>query len=159
MIPSAFVMLDSLPLTPNGKLDREALPEPGQERDEAAVGEFVAPSTAFEEVVAGIWSEVLGVEQIGVNDNFFDLGGHSLLAMQLLARVREVLGVELRLRNFFEAPTVAEWAREIERRMSEDAGGDFLAEVLSEIQELSPEQIRSELDAAGRAGGKADANG
>jgi amino acid adenylation domain-containing protein len=159
MIPSAFVTLDALPLTANGKLDREALPEPGQERDDTAFGEFVAPSTAFEEVVAGIWSEVLGVEQVGVNDNFFDLGGHSLLAMQLLARVREVLGVELRLRNFFEAPTVAEWAREIERKMSEDAGGDFLAEVLSEIQELSPEQIRSELDAAGRADGKADANG
>jgi amino acid adenylation domain-containing protein len=104
MVPSAFVVLDALPRTPNGKLDRRALPEPELQ---AAADTYVAPRTEAEERVAAIWSEVLGVERVGVDDNFFALGGHSLLATRVVARLRTEMGAELPLRSVFEHPTVA----------------------------------------------------
>ena len=113
MVPSAFVELEALPLTPNGKVDRRALPKP----DESARGfeeTFVAPRTPTEEVVAGIWAEVLGLEKVGVHDNFFELGGHSLLATQVISRIRETFQIELPLRNIFESPTVATLAEQID---------------------------------------------
>jgi amino acid adenylation domain-containing protein len=103
MVPSAFVVLPALPLTPNGKLDRRALPAPDEARDESS---FVAPRTAVEEIVAEIWREVLGVERVGVRDDFFLLGGHSLSAARVLSRVRDALAVDLPLIVIFEAPTV-----------------------------------------------------
>jgi amino acid adenylation domain-containing protein len=106
MIPSAFVLLDALPLTPNGKVDRLALPAPDPTRPELG-NPFVAPRTSIEERIAGIWSQVLGLEQVGVHDNFFDLGGHSLLATQVISRVRETYEIELSMQSFFEAATVA----------------------------------------------------
>ncbi|HYP25634.1 MAG TPA: amino acid adenylation domain-containing protein [Blastocatellia bacterium] len=106
MMPSAFVELPSLPLTPNGKIDYGALPKPDQSRGEGQV-EYVAPRTETERVLAGIWGQLLGVEQVGSQDNFFDLGGHSLDATQMVSRLREVFQVELQLRTLFENPTVA----------------------------------------------------
>ncbi|HEX9935990.1 MAG TPA: amino acid adenylation domain-containing protein, partial [Longimicrobium sp.] len=108
MIPSAFVHLDAFPVNPNGKLDRKALPAPelASSEDES----YVAPRTPVEEVLAGIWAEVLGVARLGVHDEFFELGGHSLLATRVVSSVREVFGVELPLRALFEGPTVAEMA-------------------------------------------------
>jgi ubiquinone/menaquinone biosynthesis C-methylase UbiE/acyl carrier protein len=106
MMPSAFVVLETLPLNPNGKVDRQALPAPDTARPELRES-FVAPRSAVEEVIAGMWSELLGIEQIGVHDNFFDLGGHSLLATQVISRIREAFGVELPLRCLFERPTAA----------------------------------------------------
>ena len=104
MIPAAFVTLPALPLTPNGKVDRRALPAP----EGAATTErtYVAPSTPEEIALAGIWTELLGGNPIGLTDNFFELGGHSLLATQLISRIRTTFGVELLLRVLFESPTV-----------------------------------------------------
>ncbi|MDH3317904.1 MAG: methyltransferase, partial [Gammaproteobacteria bacterium] len=112
MVPSALVVLNALPLTAHGKIDRKALPAPGQTRL-AAAGEYVAPRTATEEILAGIWAEVLGLERVGVEDNFFDLGGHSLLAMQVVSRVRDKFKLHFLLQAIFEEPTVKGFAEYI----------------------------------------------
>ena len=120
MVPQAVVTLAAIPLTRNGKVDRRALPAPdSRARDIAA--EYVAPATPVEEMVAGIWSELFGIEHIGVNDNFFELGGHSLLATQVLARVEEVLSVKLPLRDFFEATSVRTLASVDRERLARGA--------------------------------------
>ncbi|HEV2860060.1 MAG TPA: amino acid adenylation domain-containing protein [Pyrinomonadaceae bacterium] len=119
MVPSAFVVLDSLPLTPNGKVDRKALPAPDWDGETA---ERVAPRTPVEEVLAGVWSQVLGVAEVSVNDNFFERGGHSLSATQLVARVREVFGVELPLRRLFESPTLADVAEAVAALLQQGQG-------------------------------------
>ncbi|HEX9938621.1 MAG TPA: amino acid adenylation domain-containing protein, partial [Longimicrobium sp.] len=111
MVPAAFVMLEALPLTPNGKLDRKALPAPEYA---SAEGRYVAPRTPTEEVLAGIWAEVLKVERVGRRDNFFDLGGHSLLAVQVISRVRQVLAVEVELGQVFTRPVLQDFARGVE---------------------------------------------
>ena len=100
MMPSAYMRLEALPLTPNGKLDREALPAP--EGDAYARGGYEAPVGATEELLAQIWSELLGVERVGRHDNFFELGGHSLLAVTLVSRLRrQELKVEVPLAQLF----------------------------------------------------------
>ncbi len=113
MVPSVFVLLEALPLTPNGKVDRKALPAPDQART-AREEAFLAPRTPVEEVLAGIWTEVLGLESIGVQDNFFELGGHSLFATQVFSRVRDAFLIDLPVHSLFEAPTIAALAERIE---------------------------------------------
>jgi thioester reductase-like protein len=143
------VSLSGLPLMPNGKVDRKALPEPRWARRPDTAGSFTAPRTALERELAGIWSEMLGVEPVGAHDNFFDLGGHSLLAMRLVFRLRDVLRVELPLRTIFESPTIADLARAIEhtrekvvnrsadtsehKAVSEAAGASRHAETLADM--------------------------
>ncbi|MET0625826.1 MAG: phosphopantetheine-binding protein, partial [Pyrinomonadaceae bacterium] len=114
MLPQAFVFLKEIPLTPNGKVDRRALPEPDQSRPELAA-DYVAPRNQTEETLAQMWVELLKVERVGVEDDFFDLGGHSLLATQIVSRVRETFKVEVPLRSLFESPTVAALAELIEK--------------------------------------------
>ncbi|HEY0738440.1 MAG TPA: amino acid adenylation domain-containing protein [Herpetosiphonaceae bacterium] len=112
MIPSVFVPLDTLPLTTGGKIDRWALPAPEQTESQASDG--IAPRTAVEQRLAAIWSEVLGRQQIGVEDSFFAIGGHSLLATRVISRLRDAFAIELPLRKFFERPTIAGLALAIE---------------------------------------------
>ncbi|MBZ4423327.1 non-ribosomal peptide synthetase, partial [Myxococcus sp. RHSTA-1-4] len=114
MVPSAVVVLPALPLTSNGKVDRKALPAPDLS---AATGrpDFVAPRTQTETLLAGVWSAVLGVEQVGLSDNFFELGGHSLMATQAISRIRAAFGVELPLRDLFDSTTLADLAARVDR--------------------------------------------
>ena len=121
MVPAAIQVLPRLPLTPNGKVDRKALPEVQWSADADENG-YVAPQTEVEELLCGVWSQVLKVEQVGVHENFFDLGGHSLLATRVVSRVRELFGVEVPLRALFEQPTVADFASHVERARWEGRG-------------------------------------
>ena len=117
MMPAAMVFLDALPMTPNGKVDRRALPTP----DWGAPGwghsstePDVAARTPIEELLVDVWQQVLGIERVGIHDNFFSLGGHSLLATQVVSRIRTLLGIELPLQHLFESPTVAGLALRVE---------------------------------------------
>ena len=114
MVPQAFVALAELPLTPNGKIDRPRLPAPETALAELDGDEENAARTPTQEMLAGIWCEVLGLERIGLDDNFFELGGHSLLATQLGSRLREAFGVELPLRELFDTPLLSEQAELID---------------------------------------------
>ncbi|WP_423782433.1 amino acid adenylation domain-containing protein, partial [Fischerella thermalis] len=121
MLPTAFVILEALPLTPNGKIDRRSLPAPDPTQ---LISEpnIIAPSTPVEEMLAGIWAEVLGIKKVGIHDNFFELGGHSLLATRVISQLRQVFKVELPLRCLFNQPTVAGLAKEIEKATKADLG-------------------------------------
>ena len=116
MVPSYFIVLDRLPLSPNGKVDYWALPAVEQ----SLMGEtrsFIAPRNDVEAKLCEIFSQVLGMKQVGVNDNFFRLGGHSLLAAQAAARIKEAFGLGLELRTFLESPTVGALAKHIATRI------------------------------------------
>ena len=145
LVPSAIIALETLPITSNGKLDRAALPLP----DPAAIagaGEYVAPRTPLETALVEVWSDVLGVPRIGVTDDFFELGGHSLLATRLLVRLRDRLGLELGLRQLFEAPTIGGMVdtlleQELSQDDAEPAGPDApasLAAVLAQHARQTP---------------------
>jgi acyl carrier protein len=110
MVPSAVVVLEALPLTPNGKINRRALPAPDGVRQPDET--YVQPRTDTERRIAAIWCEVLGVQTVGVEDNFFDLGGHSLLVVKLHGRLRAELGGELTVVDIFRFPTVAALAKQ-----------------------------------------------
>jgi acyl carrier protein len=112
MVPSVFVVLDKLPLTPNGKVDRKALPAPGRESNESGQN-YLAPGNRTEELIAEIWTKVLGVEKAGVNDNFFNLGGHSLLMVQVHNRLCKALGMEISIVKLFQYPTISSLARNL----------------------------------------------
>ncbi|HEX7332366.1 MAG TPA: phosphopantetheine-binding protein [Pyrinomonadaceae bacterium] len=133
MVPDAFVPLDSLPLTTNGKIDRQRLSEPPKTGASAIDDNFVAPRTQLEEELAGLWTEVLKVERVGINDNFFDLGGHSLLATRLMFQLREHFNVDIPLRALFEAPTIATLAPVIVQSQIEQFDSEDMAQTLSAL--------------------------
>jgi amino acid adenylation domain-containing protein len=116
MIPSGAVFLDQLPKTISGKVDRRALPPPRFARIRSREG-YVAPKTPVQEVLAGIWSRLLGVPMVGLNDNFFQLGGHSLLVTQVISRIRHIFKLELPLQVFFEAPVLGQLAQKIDEAL------------------------------------------
>jgi amino acid adenylation domain-containing protein len=143
MVPSAFVVLESLPLTVNGKVNRRALRafEPSQLE---LAGGYVAPRTAVEDVLVKIFASVLGLKRVGIYDNFFELGGHSLLATQLVSRVRDAFGVELPLRNVFEAPAIAQLSLLVESL--QDSKGQSQAPALVPISRESRRMNLSSLN-------------
>jgi amino acid adenylation domain-containing protein len=141
MVPSVYVALESLPLTPNGKVDYRALPDPDQARPQADKT-FVAPRNEVEEVLAGIWAEVLKLDQVGIHDNFFELGGHSLLATQVISRIRAAFEVQLPLRSIFEAPTVAGLAKAVAQCHDERTDDAELSRMLAELEGLPEEEVQ-----------------
>jgi amino acid adenylation domain-containing protein len=150
MVPSACVLLDKLPLTPNGKADRRALPAPAAAMP-AEAASFAAPRNSEEEMLERLWAEVLGVERVGIFDDFFDLGGHSLLATRLISRVQKTFAGDFGLRMLFEAPTVAGFAELLVRQRMESVGADALADMLDQLEGLSDAQIQALLDCASPA--------
>ncbi len=131
MVPGLFQFMDAFPLTPNGKVDRKALPKPDLQRPEL-FEEFVAPSTERETMLADIWSDVLRVDQVGVNDDFFELGGDSLKVAQMATRLRDRFGVDVPLRSIFEHATVTGLLPVIESL--EAAGGGVKELPLAEVK-------------------------
>ena len=108
MVPSAFVFLREFPLTPNGKIDRKALPKPDQPEQETAE-ESELPRTPLETTLSEIWMEVLGLERMGIKDNFFRLGGHSLLALRVISRIRQQLDIDAPLSPYSKRPVSRKW--------------------------------------------------
>lgn len=146
MIPAVFAELEAMPLAPNGKLNRRALPAPEQIQS-GSEPVYEAPRTPLEKLLADIWMEVLDVEKVGINDDFFDVGGQSILATQFITRVQHAMPVELSLRAIFETPTIATLAAFITRNQppqDEDQKG-VLAELFAEIQGLSEEDVKELL--------------
>jgi amino acid adenylation domain-containing protein len=142
MVPSAFVTLEALPINANGKVDRRALPAP----DSSLVSDiYVAPRDAVEEMIAEVWAEVLRVERVGVEDNFFESGGHSLLAMQVVSHLRQLMGCELPLRLMFEEPTVAGLAAALSRDPESRESALRAAQMLARLSSLSEEEVESML--------------
>jgi len=113
-------VLDRMPLTSHGKVDRRALPVPEGRVEE--VGEYVAPQTEIERVLAGIWAQILRVDQIGTRDNFFELGGHSLLGMRLITKISEQLGITLPVSALFKYPTIEQMATAIAGQTELESG-------------------------------------
>jgi acyl-coenzyme A synthetase/AMP-(fatty) acid ligase/acyl carrier protein len=144
-IPATITTLPHLPRTPNGKTDRNALPAPVPTVTSRSQ---VSPRSLTEETIAAICADKLGLGSVGVHDNFFELGGHSLLATEVVAEVRDAFGVGVPLRAFFLAPTVAGLAEAVADASSQvlDAGGDAIDALIGEIESLSDEQARAELN-------------
>ena len=168
MVPAAFIFLEALPLSPNGKVDRKRLPDPGPIA--SAEESYVAPHTPVEEILAGIWAEILEVERPGASDNFFDLGGHSLLATQVVSRIRQAFAMELPLRSIFEHPTIASLAAVIATTASAssmpplvpasrdtDPPLSFAQQRLWYMDQLDPSNPFYNFVAAARIGGSLDA--
>jgi acyl carrier protein len=139
MVPVAIMKLGGLPMTENGKLDRGRLPDVVRKVADKAAG-YEEPRTAIERELAAIWSDILGVEQVGAYDNFFDLGGHSLLVMQTVARVREAFSINLPLASIFESPTLANLANIIE-----ELRGDT-ARIKPQPAEMIPRRSKSTVE-------------
>ncbi|GAA0820311.1 non-ribosomal peptide synthetase [Streptosporangium amethystogenes subsp. fukuiense] len=147
MVPAHLVTLDALPLTPNGKLDRAALPAPDRAR--ASTTPYRAPSSAAEDELAAMWEEVLGIERpVGVDDDFFELGGHSLTAAQIIARVWSRFGVAVPLVAFFEHPTVAGLARQLDR-LDDDLDLVEIAALRERLDGLGAEELAALFDELG----------
>jgi amino acid adenylation domain-containing protein len=138
MIPSAFIMLDAMPITSNGKIDRRALPIP--ERSRPLDTRFVSPRNEVENILADIWSEVLLIDRIGVNDEFLDLGGNSLAATRVLSRVFKRYQLELPVQSLFQSPTIAEMAEVITQSRARKLNEPDLSRILAELESLSDKQ-------------------
>jgi acyl carrier protein len=145
MVPSAFVVLESMPVTPNGKIDRRSLPAPDTQKADLEVLQ-AAPTNPVEEVIAGIFAEVLGREQVGAGDNFFELGGHSLIASQVVSRLRDNFGIELPLRSLFETPTARGLAAALLQDPANRLKVEKTAQLLLILAQLSDREVQTMLE-------------
>jgi acyl carrier protein len=145
MVPAAFVSLDVIPMTPNGKVDRRSLPVPDDSRPELDAP-FMAPETPLEEQLAKIWVQILGLNRIGIHDNFFDLGGHSLAASRVVSHVIQEFQIEVPLQALFQSPTIAEMAAVIIERQAAKFLTEDLDGILTELESLSDEHAQRLLD-------------
>ncbi len=145
MVPTVFIPLDELPLSPNGKVDRKRLPEPDTSRPEAQAA-FQPPKDPVEEVVAAIWTDVLGFDRVGVEDPFLDLGGHSILAVQIQSRMNEIFPFEITLPDIFRCETVARLSDHI-RSIGFENGLDAeeVCRTLMMIESLSDEEVADRM--------------
>ena len=146
MLPTWFVLLDEMPLTPNGKVDRQALTTLEVKWVEERA-EYVAPRTATEEILVGIFQEVLKLDRVGVHDNFFEIGGHSLLATQVISRVRNTFEIEIEVGRIFEEATVAELAETLIAREPEPGQTEKIAIILKRLNSMTDEDVDAELAA------------
>jgi acyl carrier protein len=144
MVPGIFIPIEQIPRTPIGKIDRKSLPAPDQDRPDLE-HEFVAPRNPVEEMIAELWAKTIGIEKVGIYDNFFDLGGHSLMATQIISRLRNTYNVEIPLRKLFEAPTVANLALVIAEAQAAQVGEEELGQMLDELEGLSEEEVEKLL--------------
>jgi acyl carrier protein len=142
MIPSTFVMLDALPLAPNGKVDRSALPLPVLGVRPELDTPFVSPRTPFEETIAEIWAETLGLDRVGIHDNFLELGGNSLVAARIISRVFNTFQVEVPLPLFFGAPTIADMEAVIFQYQGKKLGEKELENLVAELELLTDEEAQ-----------------
>jgi acyl carrier protein len=150
MLPSAFVVLDRLPLTPSGKVDRRSLPLPTMQA--FAARDYEAPDDEVEKTVADIWQSLLKVERVGRRDDFFDLGGHSLIATRVTARLRETLRVDVPLRAVFDAPILAQFAKEVRLRRRPSAAlhegtSDLMQELRRGVDEMDDAAVAAAIAA------------
>lgn len=148
MVPALFVRVEQLPLLPSGKVNRRAMPAP--EPAIRTIDEpLIAPRNPIEHTLAAIWRDLLGCEQIGVHDGFFDLGGHSLVATQVISRLRDIFAIDLPLRSLFERPTIHQLSLAIvEHQIAQREDGTVPA-LLEQIENLSDEDAVRELAQAG----------
>ena len=146
MVPSVWVRMEEMPMTPSGKVDRRALPAPTRDRKAEAESERRrSAASPVEEVIAGIWEEVLRVEGVEIDENFFELGGHSLLATQLARKLQQAFNTEIELRMIFERPTVEQQAAEINRRLITAEAGTTSAETPTELEDQSSQPTQANV--------------
>ncbi|NET72739.1 MAG: amino acid adenylation domain-containing protein [Sphaerospermopsis sp. SIO1G2] len=170
MLPGAWMIVDSLPLTPNGKVDRRSLPVPNRTRPDLEVS-YVAPGNEIEEKLAAIWTELLGLDAVGINDNFFGLGGHSLIVTQMLSRVRQDFSVHISFHQVFANPTIAavaqliaqggeelQWQRPTIQRIAHQgfAPVSFSQERIYFVHKLAPENSAYQFQATMELKGNLD---
>jgi acyl carrier protein len=147
LIPATFIFLETLPRTRTGKVDRKSLLQPESHRSQYG-GQYIAPETEMELLIAEVWQKLLRVDRVGINDNFFDLGGHSLLATQVINKLRDSYSVELPLRTIFESPTIAGLAKQVElaqKHGQQDA--DKMTQIIQKIKNLSADEVAAEMKA------------
>lgn len=147
MIPSAWVFLDAMPLTPNNKIDRRALPVLQAQGSTAL---YIAPQNDIERAIAEIWRSLLKVEKVGITDNFFELGGHSLIAAQVHARIRKIFGIDISLRELFDALTIEKMAQLLLDRESQKGRVEKIAKVFLRMKQMTPAEKAKLLEAKGK---------
>ncbi|MGZ4123605.1 MAG: non-ribosomal peptide synthetase, partial [Tumebacillaceae bacterium] len=146
MIPSAFVLLEEFPLTPSGKVDRRALPMPTDTLT-AMEQRYVAPRNTTEEVLVLIWKELLGLEKVGVETNFFEVGGNSLTAMSMISKVRETFAVNVPTQKMFSLTTISGMAAALFEHETKPGQVEAVARVRKKVMEMTPEQRQALLEA------------